>query len=75
MKDKEGQELSTQEVVEKVGNRVANVGLETGVFLLHLAGYVPSHTVRKLIYRLGGVRIGKRSTIHMGAVFYDPRQI
>lgn len=75
MKDKDGNELSPTEVVGKVGNRVKNVGLETGVFALHIAGYLPSHTLRKLIYRLGGVKIGKGSTIHMGAVFYDPRQV
>ncbi|OGK18047.1 hypothetical protein A3G67_04825 [Candidatus Roizmanbacteria bacterium RIFCSPLOWO2_12_FULL_40_12] len=36
---------------------------------------MPSHNIRKLIYRLGGVKIGKGSTIHMGAVFYDPKGI
>lgn len=75
MKDKDGRELTTEEVIGKVGGRVASVGLETGVFLLHLAGYIPSHNLRKLIYRIGGVKIGKGSTIHMGAVFYDPRNI
>lgn len=75
MKGKDGRELSAEEVVGKVGNRVANVSLETGVFFLHLAGYIPSHNLRKLIYRIGGVKIGKGSTIHMGAVFYDPRNV
>ncbi len=75
MKDKDGNELSTVQVAGKVGNRVKNVGLETGVFLLHLAGLIPSHTLRKLFYRLGGVKIGRGSTIHMNAVFYDPTNV
>ena len=75
MKDKDGNELTPVEVAGKVGNRAKNVGLETGVFLLHLAGYLPSHNLRKLIYKIGGVKIGKGSTIHMGAVFYDPTNI
>lgn len=75
MRDKDGNELSTKEVIGKVGSRAVNVSLETGVFLLHLAGYIPSHNLRKLIYRLGGVKIGRGSTIHMGAIFYDPRNI
>ncbi len=75
MKDKDGNKLTPVEVAEKVGSRAKNVGLETGVFLLHLAGYLPSHNLRKLIYKIGGVKIGKGSTIHMGAVFYDPTNI
>ena len=58
MKDKDGKELTTQETLQKVGGRVTNATLETGVFLLHLAGYLPSHNLRKLLYRVGGVKIG-----------------
>lgn len=42
---------------------------------LHFAGYVPSHHYRRFFYRLFGIQIGKGSTIHMGARFYDPRNI
>lgn len=75
MKDKDGKELTTQETLQKVAGRATNATLETGVFLLHLVGYLPSHILRKFLYRLGGIKIGKGSTIHMGAVFYDPRNI
>ncbi len=75
MKDKDGKELTTRETLQKVGGRVTSATLETGVFLLHLAGYLPSHILRKFLYRVGGIKIGRGSTIHMGAVFYDPRNI
>lgn len=42
---------------------------------LHLVGCIPSHHVRRLFYRLGGIIIGRGSTIHMGARFYNPWNI
>src|SRR5258708_4056810 len=75
MKDRTGKELTTEEVMTKMGNRIANILLEFEVYLLHLTGCVPSHHFRRLVYRLSGVIIGQGSTIHMGTVFYDPRNI
>lgn len=42
---------------------------------LKLAGYVPSHVFRRFVYRFCGVKIGSGSAIHMGAVFYNPKNI
>ncbi len=39
------------------------------------SGHVPSHHFRRFIYRLGGMRIGKGSTIHCGAKFYNAHKI
>lgn len=75
MKDKKGRELSMGEIISKVFNRIWNVILETEVFILHLVGYIPIHTLRKLIYLFGGIKIGKGSTIHMGARFYNPKNL
>ncbi len=75
MRDKTGKALTPKEVVNKVIIRILNVILESEIFILHLAGYVPIHTFRKLLYTLGGIKIAKGSTIHMGARFYDPRNI
>lgn len=75
MKDKTGKELSFREVLIKVVNRIGNVLLEFEILLLHLAGYVPCHHFRRFFYRLAGIKIGRGSTIHMGAKFYDPRNI
>lgn len=76
MKDKTGKELSGQEVLEKIINRIGNIFLEFWLMKLHYGvGYIPSHHIRRFFYRLSGVKIGKGSTIHMEARFYDPRNI
>ncbi len=75
IKDKNGKELTMGEVFGKVINRIKNIWLELIVFKLHLAGHIPSHCYRKFVYRMLGIKIGKGSTIHMKARFYDPRNI
>lgn len=75
IKDKDGNALTTAQVFGKVVNRIKNIFLELIVFKLHLAGCVPSHSFRRFCYRLAGIKIGKGSTIHMKARFYDPRNI
>ncbi len=62
-------------IVGKIINRLTAVITETSVFLVHLFGLIPSHTVRKVIQQSAGIKIGKGSTIHMGAVFYEPKGI
>ena len=75
MQDKYGQRLSFAQMRQKGTARLANILLETEVFLLHLAGHIPLHHVRRLLYRMGGITIKKGSTIHTGARFFDPRNI
>jgi maltose O-acetyltransferase len=74
-KNRMGKELSLREVWQKVINRIKNILLEFEVFLLHLVGCIPSHCCRRFFYRLAGIKIGKGSTIHTKARFYDPRNI
>jgi len=74
--DKDGQNLTAAEVIEKIINRFSAIHLELVTGLLWwLVGYVPSHTFRKLCYRLAGIKIGAKSTIHMGARIYYPKGI
>ncbi len=75
MKDKNGNDLSTNEILNKGVNRLNTIMLEFTVFLINLIGYVPSHIVRRFVYRLSGMSIGKESTVHMGAKFYNPMNI
>jgi acetyltransferase-like isoleucine patch superfamily enzyme len=60
----------------KINNRLLTLWLElvTG-FLWWGVGAVPSHTIRKLFYRLAGMHIGNGSVIHMFSRLYDPRHI
>ena len=74
-KDKTGEALANGRLLEKVISRFKNIILEFLVFLLHLIGLIPSHHLRRLLYRAGGIKIGRGSTIHMGARFYDPHNI
>jgi len=73
--DKTGKKLTKKEVFQKIKNRLFNIFLEFEVFLLHLIGLLPCHHLRRFFYRVAGIKIGKGSTIHMGARFYDPRNI
>lgn len=43
--------------------------------LLRWMGHIPCHTKRKLFYKLAGIKIGKGSTIHMWANFFQPKNI
>jgi len=75
IKDRMGKELSYVEASKKAGNRFYNYYLDAKVALLWVLGYVPSHPFRKVIFRLSGVKIGKKSTIHIGCRFYQPKNI
>lgn len=74
--DKDGNALSISEVFEKILVRIKTIYLEllTGL-LWWLVGYVPLHSFRKFCYRLSGMKIGSKSTIHMGARIYFPKGI
>lgn len=75
MKDKAGKELSSREILSKGENRIKAIFLEFELFILHVVGNIPSHHVRRFFYRMSGINIGKGSTIHTGAKFYNPKNI
>ncbi len=43
--------------------------------ILRWVGHIPFHTCRKFFYRLAGIKIGRKSTIHMWASFFQPKNI
>lgn len=71
MKDKNGNQLSSEEIMKKGSRRVSTVWREFVVAVLHLIGHFPSHNVRRFFYRFAGMKIGSGSTLHMGARFYN----
>jgi len=75
IKDKNGRQLSIGEIKSKAVNRIANILLDFELMLLRWVSHVPSHLFRKCIYRLAGMKIGKGSTIHMWANFFNPSGI
>jgi maltose O-acetyltransferase len=74
-KDKNGNSLSTKQALPKIVNRIDNIFLDFELKLLRWLGHVPFHSIRKIFYRLSGIKIGKGSTIHMWANFYEPKNI
>ena len=75
IKDRMGNSLSISQIVAKSANRIYNYYLDFKLMLLRWVGYIPSHLIRKFIYRLSGIKIGKGSTIHMWASFFQPKNI
>jgi len=73
--DKDGHQLSLSQAFGKIINRFSNYLLDGQLYLLWLVGYIPIHFVRRFFYRLAGIKIGKGSTLHMGARFFQPNNI
>lgn len=73
--DKDGHKLSLGNAFGKILNRFANYFLDGELYGLWLIGYIPFHFVRRFFYRLSGMKIGRGSTLHMGARFFQPRNI
>jgi len=75
IKDKTGKTLSSKEAGSKAINRLYNYWLDFKLMLLRWTGHVPFHCIRKSIYRISGVKIGKGSTVHMWANFFQLKNI
>ena len=74
-KDKTGRELTFKEALPKIINRIFNIFLDFELMILRWVGHVPFHFVRRWTYKLAGIKIGRGSTIHMWADFFDPSKI
>ena len=61
--------------MNKVIKRLKTILNEFVNFILKVVGFIPSHYLIRFFYRISGIKIGKGSTIHMGAVFYNSRNI
>jgi len=74
-RDKMGRKLTLAEAWQKILNRLYNYWLDFQLMLLRWVGHIPSHCFRRFCYRLSGIKIGKGSTIHMWANFFNPKGI
>lgn len=74
-KDKTGKKLTSGQARQKIVNRLYNYVLDFELMVLRWVSHIPSHLVRKVFYRLAGMKIGKGSTIHMWANFFEPNGI
>jgi len=68
-----GKDLSSQETLQKIINRIKNIWQDFWLFLLYEIGMnMPFHSIRNFFYRISGMKIGKNSYIHMWARFFNP---
>lgn len=74
-KDKMNNQLSLGEALPKITNRLFNHWLDFKLMILRWVGHIPFHSVRRFFYRISGIKIGKGSTIHMWASFFQPQNI
>lgn len=75
IRDKFGQPIPLKTVIRKLIIRFKTIFLEFFIYKLHLIGGIPVHCIRRFFYRVGGMKIGKGSTIHMGLRLYNPSNI
>jgi acetyltransferase-like isoleucine patch superfamily enzyme len=75
MKDRMGKELTNEQVVQKGVDRLQSILLDIELMLLRWIGHIPVHIIRNSVYQLFGLQIGKGSTFHMWARFYQPENI
>jgi len=62
-------------ILSKVINRLYNYLADFFLFLAYLGLMNPSHHFRRFILRLGGAKIGKGSTVHVGCRFFSLRNL
>jgi len=74
-KDKYGKSLTARQALPKIWSRLRNYFLDLKLMILRWIGHVPFHSVRNFLYRAFGINIGKGSTIHMFANFYQPKNV
>lgn len=74
-KDKMGKSLPLHETIQKILSRVYNYCLDFELMLLRWVGHIPSHCLRRFFYTLSGIKMGRGSTIHMWANFFQPKNV
>ncbi len=67
-----GHPLTFKQALPKILTRFYNYWLDFELMLLNCLTWVPLHSIRKLVFRLAGVKIGQGSTLHTGCRFYFP---
>ncbi len=75
LKDKMGRNLTASEAAKKGVNRIINYFLDFELMVLRWIGHIPFHLVRNFFYILAGVKLGRGSTFHMWANFFQPNNI
>lgn len=72
---KDGRPLSVAAAINKVLVRIRNWGEDFWLLFLHWGADFPLYTVRRFLFEISGVKIGRGSKIHIGARFFKPSGI
>lgn len=76
LRDKHGKSYTwSQAFSDKFIPRLESYFLDFTLMVLHLTTYIPLHSLRNFIWRLVGLKLGQRSTLHTGVRVFDPRGI
>ena len=71
--DKHGDLLTFNEALHKANLRVGSWWLDLKLFFIHLISFhMPFHSIRKIVFKIGGLGIGEGSYLHMGCKFFNP---
>ncbi len=73
--DKNNKKLSMSTSIAKIFTRFYNILLDFKLMILSFISFIPSHFIRNACYKLAGIKLGKGSTFHVGAKFYNPKNI
>lgn len=74
--DKQGKSLNRKQIISKINSRVYNWCLDAKLYIIHsISLHIPFHSVRKFVFLISGIKIGKGSVIHMGCKFFEPKHV
>lgn len=73
--DKNDRPLPLNKSIFKIFARFGSYLLDLKLYLLWITSFIPSHSFRRMIYILSGIKLGRGAVIHMGARFFQPRNI
>lgn len=75
LKDKHGKSLGLTTAMGKIITRINSYILDFCLMILHFTTWIPFHSIRNLIWRLSGVKLGRKSTLHTGIRVFNPSKI
>lgn len=73
--DKDGNQLSTKAGLNKIFRRILNWVSDLDLLIVNRSGWCPIWSWRKLIYQAAGLKIGRKSKIHVFCRFFEPKNI
>jgi acetyltransferase-like isoleucine patch superfamily enzyme len=73
--DKHGNKISFNDGLKRAIVRVYNWWLDFKLFFVNRSGWCPFWFFRKFVYKASGLKIGKKSKIHVFCRFFNPSRV